>query len=40
MHKYLMKWLSEVIDKEKGVPHMLAPRRPCLDYSKSMVMSQ
>ena len=40
MHKCLIKWLSEIIDKDKGVPHMLAPRRRCLDYSKSIVMSQ
>ena len=29
-NKQLIKWLSEI----KGVPYMLAPRRPCLDYSK------
>ena len=40
MHKYVIKWLSEIIDKEKGVPRMLAPRRRCLDYSKSIAMSQ
>ena len=36
MHKHLIKWLSEIIKKkkrkEKGVPHMLAPRRRCLCY--------
>ena len=35
MHKHLVKWLSEFIKrKEKGVLHMLARRRCCLDYSK------
>ena len=28
--KYLTKWLREIIDKEKGVPDMPAPRRRCL----------
>ena len=30
VNKQLIKWLSEI----KGVPYMLAPRRPWLDYSK------
>ena len=34
MHKHLIKWLSEIIKKKEGVPHMLAPRRCCLDHSK------
>ena len=35
MHEHLIKWLSDIIKKtERGVPHMLAPRRGCLDYSK------
>ena len=34
MQVRLMKWLSEYIKKEIGVPHMLAPRRRCVDYSK------
>ena len=33
-HKHLIQWLSDIIKKEKGVPHMLAPRRRCLNYSK------
>ena len=35
MHEHLIKWLSDIIKKktERGVPHMLAPRRGCLDYS-------
>ena len=33
MHKHLIKWLSK-IKREKGVPHMLAPRRRCLYYPK------
>ena len=34
MHGYMTKWLSEIIKKktEKGVPHILAPRRCCLGY--------
>ena len=28
----MIKW--DFVKKEKGVPHMLAPRRHCLDYSK------
>ena len=36
MHRHLLKWLSEIIkNKEKGVPHILASRRRCLDYSKA-----
>ena len=36
MHGYMTKWLSEIIKKktEKGVPHILAPRRCCLGYLK------
>ena len=34
VHKYLIKWFSEIIKKEKGVPHMIALWRSCLDYSK------
>ena len=35
MHEHLIKWLSEKKKKiERGVPHKLAPRRGCLDYSK------
>ena len=33
MRKHLIK-LSEIIKKEKRVPHKLASRRRCLDYSK------
>ena len=32
LHEHLIKWLSDIIKKEKGVPYMLAPRRRCLDY--------
>ena len=35
VHEQLIKRLSEIIKKkEKGVPHMLASRRRCLDYLK------
>ena len=34
MHKHLIKWVIEITKKEKGVLHMIAPRRHCLDYSK------
>ena len=34
MHKHLIKWLSKIIEKERGMPHMLAPRRRYLDYLK------
>ena len=34
MHKHLIKWLSKIIEKERGLPHMLAPRRRYLDYLK------
>ena len=35
MHEHLIKWLSDIVKKiERGVPHKLAPRRGCLDYSK------
>ena len=34
MLKYLIKRLSEIFFFKKKVPHMLAPRRRCLDYSK------
>ena len=34
MDKLLMKWLSEIIKKEKGVPFILAPRRRCPNHSK------
>ena len=34
MQKLLIKCLSEIIKKEKRVPHMLAPRGRCPVYSK------
>ena len=34
VHKLLIKWLNEIIKKEKGMLHMLALRKRCLDYSK------
>ena len=34
MYVHLIKWLSEIINKEGGVLHMLAPGRRCLDCSK------
>ena len=35
VHKHLVKWLSEIIKKkENEVPHMLAPKRRHLHYSK------
>ena len=34
MHKDLIKWLSEIIKNESGVPHMSAPGRRCLNYYK------
>ena len=35
MHEHLIKWLNDITKKtERWVPHMLAPRRGCLDYSK------
>ena len=33
MHKHLIKWLHEIIQKEKGVSHTLTPRRCFLDYA-------
>ena len=33
MHEHLIKWLSEIIQKEKGVPQTLTPRRCCLDFA-------
>ena len=35
MHGHIIKWSSEIIKKtERGVPHILAPRRCCLGYLK------
>ena len=34
VHKHLIKCLSKIIKREKGVSEILAPRRRCLDYSK------
>ena len=40
MHVHLTKWLREIIKKERVVPHMLALRRRCLDFSKFIVITQ
>ena len=40
VYKYLIKWLQEIIDKEKGVPDMPDPRRRCLTYSKAIMMPE
>ena len=36
MHQHLIKWLSEIIKKnrKRSATYMLAPRRGCLGYSK------
>ena len=34
MHAHSIKWLNEIIKKERGKAYMLAPKRRCLDYLK------
>ena len=42
MHEHLIKWLNDIIKKtERGVPHMLAPRREVvLIIQKFIAMSE
>ena len=40
MHKHLIKWLHEIIEKEKGVPHTLTPFLIMQIIQKFIVMLQ